>query len=120
MKIIAVPEPQIGDIKICRGFAIFPTKINQTTTVWFERYTREKIWYKPMNVPGGWIPEQWGVYDKQNHMVYDPHLGRGWRTVRRTPPPPPPAAMRPAGVQHPVDESVNDRRPQNRYDFMSR
>ncbi len=117
MKIIASPAPRIGDIKTCRGFALFPTRINQSTTVWMEKYTREKIWFKPMNVPGGWIDEMWGIYDTESGMVYDSNHGRGWRRFRQERPPAP-QAMRPIDEEEP--EPINRRDSANRYDFMAK
>jgi hypothetical protein len=33
-----IREPQIGDIKIKRKFAILPIRINDTTVIWLEKY----------------------------------------------------------------------------------
>lgn len=72
------PAPIVGDVRPENGFALLPKIVNVQHSVWLQRYSRELMYFKPMNLPGEWIHERWLVYDREHNMVYDPNARRGW------------------------------------------
>ena len=98
MKFSIDKEPELGSTRTVNGFAFLPTQINENESVWLEKYTKSEIYYKPMNIPGGYIYPDWHLYDAitDRVMIRDYNVGGWtWVNVKKPAPTPPKSAKIP-------------------------